>query len=193
MYITYTNNVLELTFKAQNKYENPYNVDFNVVFKNKERELTCPGFWDGGDVFKCRFSSPQPGEWTFMSFSDQEDAGLNNISGEVMVLPYTLNNPLYIHGPLKVSSDKRHLCHYDNTPFFWLADTWWTGFTEKLSFDKGDFQTLAIDRKNKGYNAVQIVTGLYPDMKPFDPCSANEGGFAYYPKDDLDKLLSFLK
>ena len=190
MYIGKTNCVVEISFQSEKLYDNPYDIDLDVIFIDSENKcIKVPCFWDGDRIFKCRFSSPKCGVWSFKTVcSESNDMGLNNIKGEVTIIDYDLNNNLYIHGPLKVSSDKRHLCHYDNTPFFWLADTWWTGFTEKLSFDKGDFQTLAIDRKNKGYNAVQIVTGLYPDMRPFDPCSANEGGFAYYPKDDLDKL-----
>ena len=42
-----------------------------------------------------------------------------------------------------------------------------------------DFQRLAADRKQKGFNVVQIVAGLYPDMPAFDPRGANEAGFPW--------------
>jgi hypothetical protein len=41
---------------------------------------------------------------------------------------------------------------------------------------------LAEDRKRKGFNVVQIVAGLYPDMHPFDPRGANEAGFPWEEK-----------
>ncbi|HEX3133478.1 MAG TPA: DUF4038 domain-containing protein [Planctomycetota bacterium] len=42
-----------------------------------------------------------------------------------------------------------------------------------------DFQKLAADRKAKGFTVIQIVAGLYPDMHPFDPRGANEGGYPW--------------
>jgi hypothetical protein len=42
-----------------------------------------------------------------------------------------------------------------------------------------DFKTFAADRKRKGFTAIQIVAGLYPDMPAFDPRGANESGFPW--------------
>ncbi|MBQ0106137.1 MAG: DUF4038 domain-containing protein, partial [Armatimonadetes bacterium] len=181
--------VKELVFLSEKKYENPYNVDVDVIFTdNRGSEIKVPCFWDGDNVFKCRFSSPKCGKFTFRSVCAEDDRGLDGVQGEIEIKNYKMNNYLLIHGPLKVSADKRHLCHEDDMPFLWLADTWWTGLTGKLSFDNGDFQMLCADRKNKGFNAVQMTVGLYPDMKPFDECSANEGGFSYIPYEDLSEL-----
>lgn len=68
--------------------------------------------------------------------------------------------------------------HRDGTPFFWLADTWWMGLTTRLAYPE-DFETLAEDRRRKGFTVVQIVAGLYPDMLPFDERGKNEGGFPW--------------
>ena len=38
---------------------------------------------------------------------------------------------------------------------------------------------LTADRLKKGFTAVQIVAGLYPDMPPFDPRGANEAGYPW--------------
>ena len=96
------------------------------------------------------------------------------------VYPYQGDNPLYQHGPLRVAAEGHHLVHADGTPFFWLADTWWMGLTKRLHWPDG-FQTLALDRWNKGFSVIQIVAGLYPDMPPFDPRGANEAGFPWTP------------
>ena len=45
-------------------------------------------------------------------------------------------------------------------------------------FEDG-FGTLCEDRVQKGFNVVQIVAGLYPDMPAFDPRGANEAGFPW--------------
>ena len=70
------------------------------------------------------------------------------------------------------------LQHADGTPFFWLGDTWWMGLCHRLHFPD-EFATLAADRVQKGFNVVQIVAGLYPDMPPFDERGANENGFPW--------------
>src|SRR5205085_7383415 len=84
----------------------------------------------------------------------------------------------YTHGALRVSADKRYLEHADGTPFLWLGDTWWMGLTKRLHYPE-EFNTLLTDRKKKGFNVVQIVAGLYPDMPAFDERGANEAGFPW--------------
>jgi len=96
----------------------------------------------------------------------------------VTVEAYRGENPLYLHGPLRVAADRRHFEHSDGTPFFWLADTWWMGLCQRLHWPQ-EFAQLAADRKAKGFNVVQIVAGLYPDMPAFDPRGANEAGFPW--------------
>ncbi|MDW7659260.1 MAG: DUF4038 domain-containing protein, partial [Bacillota bacterium] len=99
-------------------------------------------------------------------------------SGLLEILPYSGDNPLYRHGAIGPAPNRRYLQHADGTPFFWLADTWWMGLTTRLAWPAG-FMQLTADRKTKGFNVVQIVAGLYPDMEPFDPRGANEAGFPW--------------
>src|SRR5205807_3468676 len=110
--------------------------------------------------------------------SDPNDSGLHHVGGRVDVVPYHGRNPLYVHGPLRVADSQRYLEHADHTPFFWLGDTWWMGLCKRLQWPD-EFHTLAVDRKRKGFNVVQIVAGLYPDMPAFDERGANEAGFPW--------------
>ena len=103
---------------------------------------------------------------------------LHGVNGKFEIKPYTGDNPLYRHGPLRVAADRRHLEHADGTPFFWLADTWWMGLCDRLALARG-VQALAADRREKGFNVVQIVAGLYPDMPAFDQRGRNEAGFPW--------------
>ncbi len=52
------------------------------------------------------------------------------------------------------------------------------GLCNRLKWPQG-FKQLTADRVKKGYNVVQIVAGLYPDMHAFDPRGANEAGFPW--------------
>ena len=120
-----------------------------------------------------------PGQHRWRSeCSDGSDAGLHGVDGTVRSNAYEGDNPLFRHGPMRVAPDRRHFEHADGTPFFWLGDTWWMGLCHRLHWPD-EFQQLAADRKAKGFNVIQIVAGLYPDMHPFDPRGANEAGFPW--------------
>jgi hypothetical protein len=178
---TEANRMVELTLRASRIHSDPFNeVRLDVTFIDpRGRELRVPAFWAGGAVWKARYASPVLGTHRFRSeCSETEDRGLHGITGQVEIQAYTGPNPLYAHGPLQVSSNKRYLEHADHTPFFWLGDTWWMGLCHRLRWPE-EFQQLAADRKEKGFNVIQIVAGLYPDMPPFDSRGANEAGFPW--------------
>lgn len=143
------------------------------------RQLRIPAFWSGQDLWRIRYASGQTGVHAFMTACSDEQASLSGCcSGLLNVIPYEGDNPLYRHGAIRPSANRRYLQHADGTPFFWLADTWWMGLSTRLSWPAG-FQQLTADRLKKGFNVVQIVAGLYPDMEPFDPRGANEAGFPW--------------
>ena len=178
---TEANVPVELTLEAARSHADPFNeVTLDAVFVDPEgRELRVPAFWAGGRTWKVRYASPIIGNHPFRSeCSDTADAGLHGVAGTVSVAPYTGSNSLFRHGPLRVSGDRRSLEHRDGTPFFWLGDTWWMGLCTRLHWPD-EFQRLTADRVAKGFNVVQIVAGLYPDMPAFDPRGANEAGFPW--------------
>jgi hypothetical protein len=171
----------EIVFTARQTHVDPSQaVVLDVVFTDPTgQSRRVPAFWAGGATWKVRYASPLSGRhrWhTICTASD--DAGLNAVEGTVDIRPYRGTNPLFKHGPIHVASDKRHFEYGDGKPFFWLGDTWWTGLSHRLHWPD-EFQELTADRKAKGFNVVQIVTGLYPDMMPFDPRGANEAGFPW--------------
>src|SRR5262245_24726487 len=125
---TQANVMAELTFTATQTYGDPFNdVTLDVVFSDPQgRELRVPAFWAGTNVWKARYASPIAGRHRFRSeCSVPADKGLHGVRGNLEVKPYTGNNPLYTHGPLKLAANRRYLQHSDGTPFFWLGDTWW--------------------------------------------------------------------
>lgn len=179
--VTEANVMTEITFTAAGTYAHPFrDVVLDAIFTDPSgRESRVPAFWAGGQSWKVRYASPLVGSHRYRTVSSRaEDAGLQDRTGTVRVGPYTGKNPLYLHGPLKVSANRRYLEYGDGRPFFWLGDTWWMGLVKRLRWPE-EFQALAADRKAKGFNVVQIVAGLYPDMPPFDPRGANEGGFPW--------------
>ena len=55
---------------------------------------------------------------------------------------YAGSNPLYLHGVLVPSSNNRYLVHADGTPFYWLGDTHWSGFSSAEHFNDTNNNTF---------------------------------------------------
>lgn len=175
------NVVTEWSFASKTHYADPFNdVDLTVSFTDQAgAEMLVPAFWAGSNIWRVRFSAPAVGRYRYRTVcTDTENPDLHSCEGEFEVVPYVGDNPLFQRGHVRVADGHRHFEHADGTPFFWLADTWWMGLCNRVSWPR-EFQTLTMDRVDKGFSVVQIVVGPYPDMPAFDPRGANETGFPW--------------
>ena len=176
------NQLAEFTFNSDVSHSDPFNtVKISAVFTRPDKStVTVPAFWAGGNCWRIRYSNNQIGIHSFItSCSDSTDKNLHGQSGSVAISEYAGDNALYRHGAICRQDDNLYLTYRDDsTPFYWLGDTWWMGLTNRLKFPD-DFAVLTADRVEKGFNVVQIVAGLYPDMLPFDERGANEAGFPW--------------
>jgi len=148
----------ELELTSITDYDNPVqDVMVEVILQSPtSRNLTVNGFWNGGRTWKIRFSPDETGQWTYVTHcSNTSDHGLNNQKGNFDCIPYSSDNPLYKHGAIRVSDNKRYLVHSDGTPFFWLGDTAWNAV---LLSTETDWEKYLQDRVDKGFNVVQFVT-----------------------------------
>jgi hypothetical protein len=130
--------------------------DFAVeVTSPSGRRHVAPGFWDGGRTWRVRFLPEEEGTWQFRSTA-KRGTGLDGHAGRFTCKADARTaNPLLRHGPLAVSANGRYLRHLDGTPFFWLADTVWTG--PALSA-RDDWDTYLDDRAKKHFSVVQFNT-----------------------------------
>ncbi len=175
------NVMCEVTFTSEKSYADPFNeVSLDAVVTGPNGNSSrVPAFWAGGQTWKMRYASSELGEHRYRTeCSDADNAKLHAAQGRFEVVAYDGDKPLYLHGALRVAADRRHLEHADGTPFLWLADTWWMGLCERIAWPD-EFKKLALDRRQKGFNVVQIVAGLYPDMPAFDDRGRNEAGFPW--------------
>ena len=86
------------------------------------------------------------------------------------------DNPFTQHGKLRVAKSGTYLEHADGTPFFFLADTAWTGPALSAA---ADWQLYLQDRKKKGFTAIQFNA-----ICPWRTAAADlEGHTAYTIKD----------
>src|SRR5688572_14250414 len=93
----------------------------SVVFTSPLGETNVVyGFWDGGRVWRVRFSPDQPGLWTYATTcSDVANRGLHNKRGSFLCTAAVRGNRFGTHGPVRVARDNRNFEHADGTPFFW--------------------------------------------------------------------------
>ena len=173
----------ELSFNAPKTYRNPFvDVTFDGVFAKDGKEWVVPAFWTGGRRWAVRFAAPEPGSYTVHFRSSDASQPKDALPPRTLIAtPYAGSNPVLRHGRLKVSGNGRHFEHRDGTPFLWLADTWWKCLAKRLPLN--GFRRLTADRRSKGFTAVQIVCGPYPDEAMMEPRWANEGGLPYRAKD----------
>lgn len=172
---------IEWSYTSGKQYDDPFNaVEVNLHLSDPEgREVVVPAYWAGDQTWRVRFAPRRPGRHTIRTVcTDPSNPDLHGQTDEVDVEEYRGTNPLFRHGPLRPSADRRYLEHADGTPFLWLADTWWMGLCKRLTWPD-EFRRLLADRVSKGFSVVQIVAGLYPDMPAFDPRGANEAGFPW--------------
>lgn len=129
---------IELDFEV-NHTGNPFAVDFRVEFKGPNNIiLNVPGFWNGGNTWKVRFTPTRPGNW---AYNDKT----------ITVEARSEENDLFKRGPfLKLSNDKEFLTYSDGIEYLWIGDNWATFPQLPLTLDI--LKTMVEKRLSQGFN-----------------------------------------
>src|SRR6185437_9357822 len=137
-------------------------INLTAVFTspNGQRRIVN-GFWDGGRVWRVRFSPIVAGQWTFTTVcSDPRNTGLDGQTGRFLCTAAMGDTAFRQHGPVRVSHDRSHFEHADGTPFFWLADT--AGSGAALSTSR-EWRRYASIRSSQNFNVAVWNLGLGQD------------------------------
>ena len=175
---TQKNKVVQWSYESGKDYADPFwDVDVDLLVTDESgNEQVVPAFWAGDNTWTFRYSAPETGTYSFETkCSDPGNKDLHGKKGTIEVVPYEGDNPLYKHGTIKISEDQTHFEHLDGKPFFWLADSWWFGMSDRLHWP-GEFQMLTEDRKKKGFTVIQFAVGFPCDIKPMDKRGENTAG-----------------
>lgn len=149
-----------------------------ALLTGPDLSVHIPIFRKSNGKWYCRISAGVAGKYTVRCGS---------IARNFSVLTYKGSNNLYLHGPPKLSSDKTYLVYADETPFFWLADTWWFAGTDRVSLS--NLRNLVSDRKSKGFTAVLLVAGIPPEVDYSPSYGFRDDGINTKYFDDLDKKI----
>ena len=186
---------VEITLRAQNTYSNPYTeVEVWVDLKGPGLDKRVYGFWDGEAIFRVRVLATSPGEWLWVSGSNQADDGLNGRTGGFRAKEWTESekqaNPNR-RGFLRATANGHALEYADGTPCFLLGDTWWATPTFRHRWYDDDverpigpgmgFKDMVRFRKAQGYNCIAMIAGF--------PHWANDGKSRRIRLDDEEQTV----
>ncbi len=164
----------EQTFKSSVRYSNPpQECELRVTFISPRGETnTVLGFWDGGKIWRVRFSPDFPGNWTYSTeCSDLANTHLNNQTGEFLCTSTIGQGSFEQHGPVQVARDHLHFQHADGSPFFWLADTAWNG--PRLATSR-DWINYTQTRGGQNFTAVQWALAPGSDSRQHSAFSGTD-------------------
>jgi len=168
----------EWDYRSETHYDDPFNdIELDVLITSpSQKQWRIPAFWRGGSVWSVRFIPEESGKYLIETIcSDTQNKDLHAQLHTLVATDAADTIPLT---RLTLDSSKQYFQTSDKKPFFWLADTWWMGLSERLAFPEA-FAQLTKDRKKKGFSVIQLVIGLFPDMDHFDPRAKNEAGLAW--------------
>ena len=150
--------VFEVELRAA---EAPHTMDspFAATFSQGDRNLTVAGFWDGSDAFKCRFSPPTSGEWTFATHSKYKS--LDGKTGTLTVKKPSGGN----RGPVQVFNTF-YLRHADDTPYHQFGTTCYAWVHQTNERQKQTLKTLAASPFNKIRFCVFPKSYIYNQNEP---------------------------
>ena len=165
---------LEISLVAQGQYANPYmEVDVWADLKGPGFEKRCYGFWDGENSFKIRVCATAAGEWTYVTGSDRDDAGLAGKTGGFSAVDWTeqekQENPCR-RGMIVATPNQHGFMYSDGTPVYLLGDTEWSAFTSRYPLYEDDsprpwgpgigLKDIIRRRKEQGFNAITTISAL---------------------------------
>ena len=97
----------EVSFRSDKDYVDPFNeVELDVVVSEPAgKERRVPAFWSSGEVWRFRYASGTTGVHRYSTrCSDLHNRGLHRVEGEIRIVPYTGDNRLFRHGPVRVAA-----------------------------------------------------------------------------------------
>lgn len=171
--------IYEVTLKGSDK-GNPFvDTELYGCFYQGEDTLLIKGFYDGGGVYKIRFSPPKEGNWHYHTISNQKN--LHRKRGSIVSLPPQKSN----RGPVTISN-LFSFAYADGTPYAPFGTTLyaWVHQPDSLAqltlhtLSKGYFNKVRMCLFPKSYWWNQGEPEIYPfegdiesgwDFKRFNP------------------------
>lgn len=163
---------------------NPHDdVSIAAVFANAGKPVRVPGFYDGGGVYRVRFSPPELGRWSWTTESNA--AALGGHAGAFECVPPGAGN----HGPVGITPDGYHFAYADGTPFRQIGTTAYSWAQQSDAKCDATLATLRNSPFNKMRmlvfpNVASVATDPFvrtgPGLRDWDPARLDPAYFRRY-------------
>ena len=151
--------VFEASFEGPEVGNSYTDVRWSATFTQGDRSVTVPGFWDGGNTYRVRFSPPTVGEWRYQTQS--EASQLNGKAGRFRAGAPTKGN----HGPVEVFQTY-YLRYADGTPYHQFGTTCYVWVHQTPELQAQTLATLAASPFNKIRFCVFPKSYVYNTNEP---------------------------
>ncbi len=117
--------MLELTLDASAEYANPYDardVRLSGTFTAPDGEtMTVPGFWDGEEAWRVRFTPWQEGDWQYELVLEDANGSSEPATGSFGVTASDNHGWLLPGNAVNPDYSGHYLVYHDGTPFYGLG------------------------------------------------------------------------
>ncbi len=146
---------LEMTLTVKADYSNPYDsreVKLDGTFRSPDgAEMKVPGFWDGQNAWRIRFTPSREGPWTYQLVLTDAHGSSAPAEGGFEVTPSDLHGWVRAGNLVDPAYSSRYLAYDDGTPFYGVGHCdAWSILTPGFSIDKGValFETMKTGGEN---------------------------------------------
>ncbi len=116
---------LEMTLDVTAAYSNPYDareVTLDGIFTAPDgSEMSVPGFWDGEEAWRLRFTPSQAGEWRYQLLLTDANGISLPAEGTFTVTPSNHHGWLQAGNWVNPDYSGHYLVYHDGTPFYGLG------------------------------------------------------------------------
>lgn len=145
----------EFSFAVHGHYENPYlDLEATATLVEPDGQTTrqVPLFWDGGQVWRFRFSPDRVGEWRWSVGS--RDPGLQGQSGRFICVPSTRRGSLQ-----PAVGSPRHFQYQNGERVWFLGDTAWALLLDDAGerLDRAAIERYLENRARQDFNALHLM------------------------------------
>jgi hypothetical protein len=113
---------IEMTVALEADYANPYDlreVSLDGLFIGPDgTAMAVPGFWDGEESWRVRFTPSQEGEWTYRLIIQDARGASPPAEGRFNVTPSDLHGWLQVGRWVNPDFSGHYLVYHDGTPFY---------------------------------------------------------------------------
>lgn len=172
---------IEMILTLTAEYSNPYDareVKLDGVFSGPDGvKMQAPGFWDGQNAWRIRFTPSREGRWTYRLIVTDVNGSSAPAEGAFTVTSSNRHGWVKPGNLIDPSYSSRYLAYDDGTPYYGIGHCdAWSILTSGFSIDKG---VTLFDTMKTGAENYVVWWPLYmmsPVGSSFDKYSVNNLG-----------------